>query len=326
MLKYIIPVLMVSVLNSGVFDEKLVKFFKATENAVNETTRRVVTTFDDHEDMPDAFPKKLIQEQEQRKKLEKSHRQQLAQKKAKEKRLARVRKEKALRIKKEKARKLALMKLKKVKIKKPNKPKNKQQKLAKAKKRKRQSQKMTLAQKRSMEVKIMFGVPVTRTPLPSKKEPKRYVIVINDRTLKEEEKPKIKKHRRTKPKKTSKNKYIIKIAKSYLNKPYVYGASSKTTRCFDCSSFVQRVYKKVKPLPRTSKSQAYVGKHVSKKNIKTGDLVFFSSKKTKGVAHVGIAISKDKFIHASSGAGRVIISSLNRSYYRHHYKGARRIV
>jgi cell wall-associated NlpC family hydrolase len=301
-MKYFLIFMTVSVLNAGVFEDKIIKFFKATESAVNDTTRRVVETFDEPETYPDAFPEKLMREQR-----EFAKKQKIARQKARKQKIAKEQARKKALAKKQ-ARKRALAKLKKLKI----------------KKERKERKRLTLAEQRSMEVKMMFGVPVMDIPKSKPKKPKRYVIIINDRTLKEEEKVKIKKHRRhigNKPK----NKYIIKIAKSYLNKPYKYGASPKTTRCFDCSSFVQRVYK-TKKLPRTSKAQSYVGKHIAKSNIKTGDLVFFSSKKTKNIAHVGIALSKDKFIHASSGAGKVIISSLNKNYYRKHYKGARRIV
>lgn len=122
------------------------------------------------------------------------------------------------------------------------------------------------------------------------------------------------------------SKGIIKTAKKYLGTKYKYGASTKTTKRFDCSSFVKHVYKKHgKSLPRTSIKQASVGKHVNKKNLKKGDLVFFSTKRSKRVGHVGIYIGNNKFIHASSGAKKVTISSLNKAYYKNKYKGARRV-
>jgi cell wall-associated NlpC family hydrolase len=118
---------------------------------------------------------------------------------------------------------------------------------------------------------------------------------------------------------------VVKTAKKYIGKRYVYGANSK--RAVDCSSFVQQVYKKYKKkLPRTSRQQARVGKPIPKHKLKPGDLVFFSSKKTRGVAHVGIYIGNNKFIHASSAAKKVTITSLSKKYYREHFKGARRVL
>ena len=117
---------------------------------------------------------------------------------------------------------------------------------------------------------------------------------------------------------------IIKTAKARLGTRYVYGANRKNA--VDCSSFTQQVFKKHnKKLPRTSRSQSSVGKRIAKKDLRKGDLVFFSSRNTRHVAHVGIYISKGNFIHASSGAHKVTISNLSNSYYRKHYKNARRV-
>ena len=50
-----------------------------------------------------------------------------------------------------------------------------------------------------------------------------------------------------------------------------------------------------------------------------GDLVFFSSRKSRRkVAHVGIYLKDGKFVHASTSQG-VIVSSLNEPYYRTHW-------
>lgn len=124
--------------------------------------------------------------------------------------------------------------------------------------------------------------------------------------------------------KIAKKDKVIKTAKGFLGKKYVYGANSK--RAVDCSSFVQQVYKKHKKnLPRTSRQQASSGKHVDKKDLRKGDLVFFRSKKTKNIAHVGIYLGGGNFIHASSAKKKVVITKLNSNYYRRYYKGARRI-
>ncbi len=138
-----------------------------------------------------------------------------------------------------------------------------------------------------------------------------------------------KKTKRAEPKRWTnkpKSKSVGKTAKKYLGTRYVYGASSKTTKCFDCSSFVQRVYRNHgKKLPRTSRSQSKVGKGVAKRNLKPGDLLFFSTRRMKGIGHVGIYLGKNKFIHASSTKKKIIISSLSKRYYKSHYITARRI-
>ena len=59
-----------------------------------------------------------------------------------------------------------------------------------------------------------------------------------------------------------------------------------------------------------------------KKDLKKGDLVFFSINSSL-VNHVGIYLEDGKFIHASRKG--VVISNLNENYYKKHYQTAGRI-
>jgi len=123
------------------------------------------------------------------------------------------------------------------------------------------------------------------------------------------------------------NDRVIRIAKRYLGRRYVWGAVGPST--FDCSGFTQYVMRKAKGvrLPRVSRKQAYYGKYVSRSHLKPGDLIFFdTSRRRRGyVNHVGIYIGNNKFIHASSGKHRVVITSLNRPFYRSRFKWGRRV-
>ncbi len=126
--------------------------------------------------------------------------------------------------------------------------------------------------------------------------------------------------------KSSKTIKITRLAKTKLGQKYVWGAIGRKNT-FDCSGFTSYVYKKNGiRIPRTSREQSKYGTHVSRKNLKPGDLVFFdTSKKHKGyVNHVGIYLGGNKFIHASSAKKKVIITSLNKKFYSQRYKGARR--
>ena len=117
---------------------------------------------------------------------------------------------------------------------------------------------------------------------------------------------------------------VVNNAKGYLGTKYKFGGNSK--RGIDCSGFTRAVLKKSgKNLARTASSQASQGKHIDRKNLRKGDLVFFKNTYKRGISHVGIYIGSDRFIHASSGAGKVTISSMNKTFYRKHYAGARRI-
>lgn len=114
---------------------------------------------------------------------------------------------------------------------------------------------------------------------------------------------------------------IVKTAFRYMGVPYVFGGS--TPRAFDCSGFVQYVYRRngVK-IPRMAHHQYYAGTPISKKQLSPGDLIFFETY-TKGISHVGIYIGNSNFIHASS-RGAVRVDTLNKAYYRNRYRGAAR--
>jgi len=121
---------------------------------------------------------------------------------------------------------------------------------------------------------------------------------------------------------------IVSEGKKLLGIPYRYGSSGP--KSFDCSGFTSYVFKKAGiELPRTSKTQATVGKKVSKSDLQAGDLVFFdTSGKYNGViTHVGIYIGGGQFIHASSGrnAKKVVISDINTGYYNEKFVTARRV-
>ncbi|QAY65993.1 C40 family peptidase [Paenibacillus protaetiae] len=121
---------------------------------------------------------------------------------------------------------------------------------------------------------------------------------------------------------TSQKNKIVSTSKKFVGTPYKYGASTSTTRYFDCSSFTQYVFKQLGvKLPRTSLAQSKVGKYVSKSNLQVGDLVFFYSP----VHHVGIYIGNGKMINTYGSPG-VTISSLNSSTWKKNYKTARRVL
>ncbi|MBC8016086.1 MAG: C40 family peptidase [Sporomusaceae bacterium] len=125
---------------------------------------------------------------------------------------------------------------------------------------------------------------------------------------------------------SAKGNALITTAKTYLGVPYVFGASASTTAEFDCSSFTQRVMKENGiTIPRTAAEQYEVGTVIDKANLQVGDLVFFTTYKP-GASHVGFYMGNRQFIHASSAAKQVTISSLDDTYYTEHYIGARRYI
>ena len=77
---------------------------------------------------------------------------------------------------------------------------------------------------------------------------------------------------------------------------------------FDCSAYVQSVYKSVNiSLPRTASGQYQQANIVA--SPLPGDLVFWS--KTNVVSHVGIYLGENKFIHSPGANKNVRIDSIS---------------
>jgi len=94
----------------------------------------------------------------------------------------------------------------------------------------------------------------------------------------------------------------------------------------DCSAYTMTVYKNSvgKQLPRSSAEQYKTGIPVQTEDLKFGDLLFFDTT-GETASHVGIYLGDDLFAHASVSLG-VTISSLESTYFKQRYNGARRII
>jgi len=114
------------------------------------------------------------------------------------------------------------------------------------------------------------------------------------------------------------------IMRSYLG--ISYRGASEYSAGLDCSRFTSEVFQKFdkRRIPRVSRDQARIGKSVSRRKIRFGDLVFFNIG-GKNVSHVGIYVGADRFIHASESRG-VVIDNLREKYWKRYYHSARRIL
>ena len=106
---------------------------------------------------------------------------------------------------------------------------------------------------------------------------------------------------------------------------YRYGGNTPE-HGLDCSGLVRYVFKQAwgAELPRTSEEISRVGAKVDSKDLQPGDLVFYNTLR-RGFSHVGIYLGDNKFIHSPSAGSSIRIESMDLSYWKKRFNGARRI-
>jgi len=119
------------------------------------------------------------------------------------------------------------------------------------------------------------------------------------------------------------NPRLVHLFENWKGTPYRYGGSSRNG--IDCSGFVSMLYDSVyKAMLLGGSADIYRKMQtVEKEELREGDLVFFRIKKSR-ISHVGLYLSNDKFIHATTRGG-VMMSDLKEPYYRRYYYKAGRI-
>lgn len=117
---------------------------------------------------------------------------------------------------------------------------------------------------------------------------------------------------------------LVSSAMGFIGVAYRFGGT--TPRGFDCSGFMQYVFRKVFAvnLPRTAAQQAGVGVHVSRSNLQPGDMVFFRTAGRR-ISHVGMYVGGNRMIHAPRTGKRIEITSLGNKYWSKRYATARRV-
>jgi len=119
---------------------------------------------------------------------------------------------------------------------------------------------------------------------------------------------------------------LLEDAKYFKGGKYIWGGT--TPEGFDCSGYVQYLYKKHNVnLPRTAWAQSKKGLSIEKEDLQKGDLLFFLTDKKRGipVTHVGIYIGDGEFIHAASKKRGIIISPITHGSYAKTFVSARRL-
>ena len=123
--------------------------------------------------------------------------------------------------------------------------------------------------------------------------------------------------------------YVIYVCQQQLGKKYVFGAAGPNT--FDCSGLMMYAFKKIGiNLQHSAQGEGYNDKWAkisAKSSLRRGDMIFFDTVKDADLCdHVGIYLGNNYFLHAGSGAGKVLISSVASGYYSRVYSWGRRVL
>ena len=109
---------------------------------------------------------------------------------------------------------------------------------------------------------------------------------------------------------SSRAQQAVSAAMSKVGSRYAWGNSGPSR--FDCSGLTSWAYRQVGiNLPRSSRAQTSVGTHVSKSDLRPGDLVFYYSP----VSHVAIYVGNGRIVDAANPRTGVRTASLNSMPY-----------
>ena len=131
--------------------------------------------------------------------------------------------------------------------------------------------------------------------------------------------------------KSQRLEYAIYLAQNQMGKPYSSDANPPSS--FDCALLVHYCYDKAGfDIEDSSKTQGYddsFEKIEDTDDLKRGDMVCFNTNSSDSDLsdHTGIYLGKGYFIHASSSAGKVMVSRLDEdgAYYNRTFSWGRRI-
>ena len=100
----------------------------------------------------------------------------------------------------------------------------------------------------------------------------------------------------------------VQTALAQIGDPYVWAAAGPDS--FDCSGLTSYAWAAAGvSLPHSSAQQYNYGTHISRSQVRAGDLVFFYSP----ISHVGIAINNTQMVHASTFGVPVKIADIDSS-------------
>lgn len=123
---------------------------------------------------------------------------------------------------------------------------------------------------------------------------------------------------------------VILYALSLVDKPY-RGGGTQPDQGFDCSGFLQHVFKASigYQLPRSSSAMAGLGQAVDLDQVRKGDLLFFtgSDAESEEVGHVALVVAAQENIHMIHASSRGVVVDVYQAmdYYQDRFLQARRL-
>ncbi|MFF7708201.1 NlpC/P60 family protein [Pseudomonas sp. NPDC007930] len=110
--------------------------------------------------------------------------------------------------------------------------------------------------------------------------------------------------------------------------PYRWGGNTPASG-FDCSGLIDFVYRDAAgiALPRTTNEMINMrAQSIDRANLRSGDLVFFSTQGGRQVSHAGIYVGEGRFVHAPRTGGTVRLEYLDKPYWQKAYLDAKRVI
>jgi len=121
---------------------------------------------------------------------------------------------------------------------------------------------------------------------------------------------------------------VLMHAIGLVGTPYQWGGNTPDSG-FDCSGLIRYVFAHSASvnLPRTTEQMwAQGGSNISRRQLQSGDVVFFATNGGKRVSHAGIYVGEGRFVHAPSSGGTVRLDELNAPYWQKTYLAAKRFM
>ena len=113
---------------------------------------------------------------------------------------------------------------------------------------------------------------------------------------------------------------VVAFARRQIGVPYRWGGTSRRQGGFDCSGLVYAAFRSIgRTIPRTSYAQLGVGRRVSWRGLRPGDLAF-----TNGGGHVMLVASRRVAISAPRTGTRIRFVPL--AQIRDEFVGGRRLL